>query len=333
MDGCGPSLEHLIKQQLAQLQPNQDYTIVEIGSAGCVTLRAFKDIVTESGTQANWRVLGFDLPPGKAWSLDMDQVGQAFDGQPCIVDDSEIDILDQVSRSMLLFLLEDPRTYLKTKFPFGIDFCFVDGSHGISAGKDFLAIEKKIAPGGLVVFHDYGIRETGEDWQTEDREFISVRSYVHRLGLANPCNVPRKGWRFVGEIKGSRATGMGDGNSAAVIQRTEEPLEYQPELTLDNGLSSFWDAHAEWSTATFGTTAERGPLGPLKHLAKEVVEVQADPTDITEFADIGLLWFDSARRAGFAYDQLIQAMWTKLAVNKTRQWGKAGANEAAEHIR
>ena len=95
---------------------------------------------------------------------------------------------------------------------------------------------------------------------------------------------------------------------------------------------SFWNAHAKWSEATFGTAAERGPMGPLKHLAKEVGEVQADPTDLMEYADCFLLICDSARRAGFTSDQLLNACWRKLEINKTRKWAPAGANDAVEHI-
>ena len=34
---------------------------------------------------------------------------------------------------------------------------------------------------------------------------------------------------------------------------------------------AFWNEQADWSEATFGTTADRGPIGPLKHLRKDVV--------------------------------------------------------------
>ena len=42
---------------------------------------------------------------------------------------------------------------------------------------------------------------------------------------------------------------------------------------------------AEWSQATFGTDAERGPIGPLKHLAKEVQEALEHLDDHMEYVD------------------------------------------------
>ncbi len=232
LDGCEGPLEALLKQHLPYYAPDYPYTLVEIGSAGCTTLRAFKDIVSENRGEAPWRVFGFDLTEDKAWSLDWDQIRAAFNGTPHILmAEQRGQEASYAANQMYLWLLDDPRTFLQEGFSLLIDFAFVDGSHGISAGKDFLAIEAKVAPGGVVVFHDYGEPEQGTDFQLYDREFIAVRSYVHRLGLAAPCVVPRKGWRFIGEIKGSRHYG-GDGNSCAVVQRTNEPLEVQPELSL-----------------------------------------------------------------------------------------------------
>ena len=232
LSGCEGPLEDLIKQHVATCYTNPDYTLIEIGSAGCTTLRAFRDIMVEARGIKSWRAVGFDLPPDKAWSLNMDEINQAFDGKPCIIDHREIETLNTITNSMVLILLDDPRAYIRDTFLYRADFVFIDASHGKSCGYDFLAVENKVAPGGLVVFHDYGELEQGTDWQAEDREFISVRSYVHRLGLASPCPEPRKGWRFIGEIKGSRHWG-GDGNSCAVVQRTNDPLEVQPKLSLN----------------------------------------------------------------------------------------------------
>lgn len=232
LDGSGQGMEHLLRQHVAlTLQEQRPYTLVEIGSAGCVSLRAFRDIISEANGIRPWRVIGIDLPEDKAWSLDMAQIREAFDGTPHILRDHD-DVATYPVNLMYLMLLSDPRAYLRDRMVSPLDFVFIDGSHGKSAGFDFLAVEEKVAPGGLVVFHDYGEAEQGSDWQSYDREFIAVRSYVHRLGLASPCVTPRKGWRFLGEIHGSRHWG-GDGNSCAVVQRTNEPLEAQPELAID----------------------------------------------------------------------------------------------------
>ncbi len=231
MDGVGVPLEGLIQQHSATLPPDHVYTLIEIGSAGCVTLRAFSDILRELRGD-RYRAVGFDLTLDKAWSVNMDEVRSSFAPQePFIMDRVGLGFVEGVT-GMSLALLPDPRTYLRDSLPFAPDFTFIDASHGKSCALDFEAVERKVAPGGLVAFHDYGEPEQGTDWQHADREFISVRSYVHRLGLNQPSNGTRKGWRWVGEIKGSRHW-QGDGNSCAVVQRTNEPLEHQPELSVE----------------------------------------------------------------------------------------------------
>lgn len=230
MGGCEQPLEDLIKQHVVA-QPVEDYTLIEVGSAGCTTLRAFREIMIESRPRKPWHVIGFDLTPDKAWSLNMQEVAAAFGGSPHILFKDDVDKIS-TARDMILVLLDDPRSYLRETFALPIDFAFIDGCHGKCAGLDFLAIENKVRPGGLVAFHDYGEFEQGSDYQEHCREFISVRSYVHRLGLAAPHPEPRKGWRFIAEIKGSRHWGA-DGNSIAVVQRTNEPLEVQPRLSID----------------------------------------------------------------------------------------------------
>lgn len=237
LGGCEEALESLIRQQLAAIPRENGYTLIEIGSAGCVTLRAFRDIVAEMPDGRERVVIGVDLTPDKAWSLNMVEVNQSFYGVPHQIVYPEKGQSWRApfafSTTMTLCLLSEPREWLAgPTSPQKLDFVFVDGCHGKCAGLDFLAIEHKVNPGGVVVFHDFGELETGSDWQHHCREFINVRSYVHRLGLAAPCNVPRKGWRFLGEIKGSRHQGL-DGNSCAVVQRTDEPLQDQPELSLD----------------------------------------------------------------------------------------------------
>ena len=98
-------------------------------------------------------------------------------------------------------------------------------------------------------------------------------------------------------------------------------------------LEEFFAAQAEWSRSVFGADHERGPAGPLKHLAKEVVEAQANPGDLMEYVDCLFLVFDSCRRAGFNLEQLREGCWRKLAINKSRTWQKPTSDEPVEHVR
>jgi hypothetical protein len=107
-----------------------------------------------------------------------------------------------------------------------------------------------------------------------------------------------------------------------------------PHFSPDCRIQQFWDAQSEWSQSTFGTDAERGPIGPLKHLAKEAVEAQEKTSDIFEYADCLFLVCDATRRAGFTLDQLLDAAFEKLEINKARNWPKPkNMNEAVEHER
>ncbi|CAH5079751.1 Eaa1 [Klebsiella oxytoca] len=88
--------------------------------------------------------------------------------------------------------------------------------------------------------------------------------------------------------------------------------------------------HAKWSQATFGNV---GPVGPLKHLAKEAMEAAAEPDDLSEWADIQFLMWDAQRRAGITDEQITQAMIEKLAVNKQREWPEPKDGEPRLHIK
>jgi hypothetical protein len=98
-------------------------------------------------------------------------------------------------------------------------------------------------------------------------------------------------------------------------------------------LEYFWYVLSEWSQATFGPDKERGPVGPLEHLAKEVKEALDCPSDMMEYVDLLFLTFDAARRAGFTYDQLLEWTWKKMEINKLRKWPKPTSDEPVEHIR
>lgn len=88
--------------------------------------------------------------------------------------------------------------------------------------------------------------------------------------------------------------------------------------------------HAEWSQATFGNV---GPIGPLKHLRREVLEAIAKPHDLIEWADMQFLLWDAQRRAGITDEQITQAMIEKLAVNKQREWPEPKDGEPRLHIK
>lgn len=105
------------------------------------------------------------------------------------------------------------------------------------------------------------------------------------------------------------------------------------DLRMYSTLPLFWKALEDWSQKTFGSDKERGPIGPLKHLRKEAKEAIAKPNDLEEYADCLFLVFDATRRAGFSYDQLVEACFAKLAENKGRKWQKPTKDGPVEHVR
>lgn len=86
------------------------------------------------------------------------------------------------------------------------------------------------------------------------------------------------------------------------------------------GMWEFWINQKLWSYETFGPPSFRGPIGPLKHLQKEIEEVLQNPTDLEEYIDCQFLIFDAVHRAGFNYEQFKAALFKKLEKNKARTW-------------
>lgn len=73
-----------------------------------------------------------------------------------------------------------------------------------------------------------------------------------------------------------------------------------------------------FSLCAFGP-GDRLP-GNLAHIRKELAEIEADPTDIMEWADLILLAFDSALRQGFEPADIVAAVAVKQAINERRLW-------------
>ncbi|EEV9051410.1 DUF550 domain-containing protein [Escherichia coli] len=88
--------------------------------------------------------------------------------------------------------------------------------------------------------------------------------------------------------------------------------------------------HAKWSDSTFGCV---GPIGPLKHLSKEALEAAAEPDDLSEWADMQFLLWDSQRRAGISDAEITAAMEDKLKINMERQWTEPKDGEPRLHIK
>lgn len=115
-------------------------------------------------------------------------------------------------------------------------------------------------------------------------------------------------------------------------------------IDLGEALHDLARDQSAWSQRTFGTDAERGPIGALKHLQKEAKEAEqacimnAGPGGdrgiiAEEMADCLLLLLDASRRAGFTPLELLRAAEQKMAINKARVWLKTVGDVPTEHVR
>lgn len=90
----------------------------------------------------------------------------------------------------------------------------------------------------------------------------------------------------------------------------------------------------EWSEKTFGP----GPRsqGVVDHIRKELLEIEADPKDLSEWIDVVILALDGAWRSGATPGQIIAALLDKQDKNERRQWPDwrtQPADKAIEHVR
>ena len=124
-------------------------------------------------------------------------------------------------------------------------------------------------------------------------------------------------------------------NAITKALMVHDAFNSQREFVSDAGMDLFEliRDHARWSQETFGKDDERDCIGPLEHLKKEIEEVKQNPADITEWADMFLLYLDGLRRAGIGFPMLLEVARRKHEHNKTRKWNKAENGKPSEHVR
>lgn len=90
----------------------------------------------------------------------------------------------------------------------------------------------------------------------------------------------------------------------------------------------------EFSEHTFGPGARTA--GICDHIRKELKEIEANPSDLTEWIDVVILALDGAWRAGGSPQQIIDALVAKQAKNESRiwpDWRTVPSDKAIEHVR
>jgi len=95
-------------------------------------------------------------------------------------------------------------------------------------------------------------------------------------------------------------------------------------------MEQFLSEQKEFSEKVFihGTTSS-----VMEHLRRETREIERKPDDLSEWADVFLLFLDGLWRNGFTFTQLFKAAQTKLKINKSRKWKKPDAQGVVEHVK
>jgi len=86
-----------------------------------------------------------------------------------------------------------------------------------------------------------------------------------------------------------------------------------------------------WSAMTFGPGLRT--IGLTKHIQEELLEIQAEPTDVYEWIDVVILALDGAWRAGYTSEEIVDALVKKQQINLQRKWIPGPENEPPKHVR
>jgi hypothetical protein len=98
----------------------------------------------------------------------------------------------------------------------------------------------------------------------------------------------------------------------------------------DSG-SSYLRRQIEFSRRAFGEG--RRTLSITKHIEKEIAEVRANPTDLSEWVDIIILAMDGFWRHGGTPEGIMPVINAKLEKNIARTWPAPTSEDATEHDR
>lgn len=193
-----------------------EFNAIEIGSAGCATLRAIYDIIKDVRGDLPFRVIGVDIPQGL--QNEIKEIQKNYPSELIIQNLIEIGNAKlSITPNVTNLLISDGVTLLKNNWNLPIHFAHIDALHCFChSTQDFLAIEPHVVKNGIVVFHDTCPISQGKDLQ-HDNLYIDVRRAITELGLLNNT---RPGWELVREIQGTRTeTNEWGGHGCSVFRK------------------------------------------------------------------------------------------------------------------
>lgn len=141
-------------------------------------------------------------------------------------------------------------------------------------------------------------------------------------------------WDLVERARHVRQWGSFDGLHQMLLDEVERLRLQDGGPPADDSMSMLLADQWSWSQETFGPGRRTG--GVLAHIKKELVEIEADPTDVEEWTDVAGLALDGACRAGHTPTEVVAAWRTKIAKNRARSWPDwrtASEDEPIEHDR
>ena len=94
----------------------------------------------------------------------------------------------------------------------------------------------------------------------------------------------------------------------------------------------YLEKQKEWSSNTFGNG--KRTLGIIKHIQKELIEIEECPEDLQEWIDVIILAMDGYWRHGGNPKDLMGKLVEKQCINFSRNYPfPTSENEPSEHIR
>ncbi|MHB1642040.1 MAG: dATP/dGTP pyrophosphohydrolase domain-containing protein [Acidithiobacillus sp.] len=216
-------------------------------------------------------------------------------------------VVDRIRGGRTLYSAVGPVVSLKGAIPKD-RYASMDGIHTVNGCP---AVERMVVQ---------GVQEAGvvaeDSWTVADT--ILARKILRNLGYATEPSMEPGADERVDRI----ANILADAKAETNLQTQHFDLVVHLHRQRD------------FSLRTFGP-GER-TAGVLDHIRKELIEIEADPKDITEWVDVVLLAMDGAWRAGHTPKEIAKAITDKQSHNESRQWPDwrtAEPGKAIEHVR
>jgi hypothetical protein len=176
-----------------------EVTYLEIGVGHGETLASMANTI-RARTKPDWRAIGVELPYG--YSFDAQKMEKNLNLASLRYNYNEPN--DPPAWGEVTIYMQDSQDFLSDYWQEEIQLALIDGCHGKPCVTgDFLHIESFVAPGGVVLFHDFGDDQVGQS-QPHCSGGLDVAGACRDLGLTNN---ERAGWHFMGELVGDKSTG------------------------------------------------------------------------------------------------------------------------------